>query len=306
MAGGEFRHLLAKREGAQAHGVELVAIRGQQIASLAHTRFGGAEIDNAELAGPAGVANDGLGHELRGGGEFARQPVEVFRVERAVLDILGEAVMGGAAGEKGALGGVRSRQRAVRNGVAVNVAIAAEFLATIEGFGIEHLAAVVNPRIVPLKRVANPVIHADVQIAHDDDRRLQALRQIEGVRRQLKTFFWIAGEQQHMLGVAVRSIGARGDVGLLRACRHAGRGTATLDIEQHQGQLREIGEAEKFRHQRYAGTRGRGESARAVPARADDDADCRQLVLGLNNRHPAFPILVETQAPGMALEGFRQ
>ena len=50
------------------------------------------------------------------------------------------------------------------------------------------------------------------------------------------------------------------------------------------GDFGEIGEAEKFLHQRNARPRSRGEGARAVPAGADHDADRGELVLGLDDR----------------------
>ena len=86
-----------------------------------------------------------------------------------------------------------------------------------------------------------------------------------------------------MLGVAVRGVGAGEHVRLLRARRHAGRGAAALHVEQHGWNFREIGEAEKFLHQRNARPRRRGEGARAVPAGADDDADGGELVLALHD-----------------------
>ena len=94
----------------------------------------------------------------------------------------------------------------------------------------------------------------------------------------------ILGQQQHVLRVAVRRVRARDEVRLLRARRHAGRRAAALHVEQHRRNLGEIGEPEEFLHQRNAGARRRGERARAVPRRADDHADRRQLVLGLHDR----------------------
>ena len=101
--------------------------------------------------------------------------------------------------------------------------------------------------------------------------------------RELEALARILGEQQHVLGVAVRGVGAAEDVGLLRARRHAGRWAGALHVEDHRRDFGEIGEAEELLHQRDAGAGGRGERARAVPGRADHHADRGQLVLGLDD-----------------------
>ena len=110
----------------------------------------------------------------------------------------------------------------------------------------------------------------------------------------------IGREQQHVLGVAVRGIGAGDDVGLLRARRHAGRRAAALDVEQHHRHLGEVGKPQELAHQRDAGP-GRGRKrARAVPAAADGNADGRQLVLGLHDAVKPPAVLGDAQAPGVA------
>ena len=160
-------------------------------------------------------------------------------------------------------------------------------LELVERLGVQHLAAVVHVRVVPGERIGHPVVHADVEIGHDHHRRLQPLGQIEGLRPQREALGRVLREQQHVLGVAVRGIGARQDVGLLRARRHAGRGAAALDVEQHDRHLGEVGKPQELAHQRDAGARRGGERARAVPAAADGNADGRQLVLGLHDADTA-------------------
>ena len=102
--------------------------------------------------------------------------------------------------------------------------------------------------------------------------------------RELEAFVRVFREQQHVLGVAVRGVGAGEDVGLLRARRHAGRRAAALHVDDRDRDLGEIGQADELGHQRDARARGRGERARAVPAGADDHADRGDLVLGLHDR----------------------
>ena len=86
-----------------------------------------------------------------------------------------------------------------------------------------------------------------------------------------------------MLGVAVRRVGARQHIGLLRARGHAGGGAAALYVDQHHGDFREVGEADEFVHQRNAGAGGGGERTRAVPARTDGDAHRGEFVFALND-----------------------
>ncbi len=116
-----------------------------------------------------------------------------------------------------------------------------------------------------------------------DDRRLQPVREIERRDGELEALARIAREQQHVLRVAVRRIGRRQQVGLLRARRHAGRRADALHVEQHGRQLREIREAQELAHQRQAGAARRRERTRAVPRRAEHDADRGELVFGLHD-----------------------
>ncbi len=69
---------------------------------------------------------------------------------------------------------------AVGDAVAVDVEVAAEFAAFLQHLGRHHLAAVVLPGIVPAQRPAQPVVHADVEIEHQEDRGLQPFGEIEG------------------------------------------------------------------------------------------------------------------------------
>jgi hypothetical protein len=70
------------------------------------------------------------------------------------------------------------------------------------------------------------VVHADVEIEHQEDRGLQPLGEIEALRRHLEALGRVFRKQQDVLGVAVRGIGAGDQVALLGAGRHAGRGPA--------------------------------------------------------------------------------
>ena len=77
---------------------------------------------------------------------------------------------------------MRARQRAPGDAIAINILVATEVEAGVELLGAEHLAAVVATGVVPLQGLAQPLVHADVQVGHHEHRRLQALCQIERCR----------------------------------------------------------------------------------------------------------------------------
>ena len=132
---------------------------------------------------------------------------------------------------------------------------------------------------------------------------MQALRQIEGLGTEFKTFRRVFREQQDVTGVAVRRIGARQQVGLLGASRHASRWPAALDIENHRRNFGEKRQPEKFLHQRNTGTRSRGEGARAVPAGTDHHADGSKFILCLDNSHTTGTIGVGAVFAAITGEG---
>ena len=186
---------------------------------------------------------------------------------RRLLGVAREPVAAGAAGKIGAAGGMRAGQRAPGNAVAVDVIVTAKVDAVLELFGSHHLAAIVAALIVPGEGFAQMRIHADVEVEHDEHRRLQALGEIEGGGGEFEDFAGCVGDDEHVFGVAMTGEGGEQDVRLLGARRHARRRPAALDVEHHHGDLGEIGEAEKLLHQRDARSRGRRQGARAVSRR---------------------------------------
>ena len=127
------------------------------------------------------------------------------------------------------------------------------------------------------------------------------------VRRHVEALFRVGGVQAHVPGVAVRGVGGRADVALLRARRHAGGRTDPLHVEHHRRNLGVVGESEELLHQRDAGTGGRGERARAVPVGADHHADGGQFVLGLDHHEILAPGgRIDAQAFAEALERVHQ
>jgi hypothetical protein len=147
------------------------------------------------------------------------------------------------------------------------------------------------------------MVHADIEVEHDEDRRLQPVGEVEGEGAELERFGRILGEQQHVFGVAMGSVGAGDDVALLGAGRHSGRGSCPLHVEQNRRDFREISKTQELRHQRNAGSGSGSERPRAVPGGADDNADRGKLVLALHDGDPAFlAVGINAQATAMAGE----
>ena len=65
-------------------------------------------------------------------------------------------------------------------------------------------------------------IHAEVQVEHDEDDRLQSLGEIERPRGEFEHFVGVVGNEQHVLGVAVGGERAGQEIRLLGPGRHAG------------------------------------------------------------------------------------
>src|SRR6266850_2353510 len=145
---------------------------------------------------------------MAGAVELPQQPLHVVRIGGAFLGVARVAVARRATGEERALARMRARIGAIGDAVAVHVEIAAELLTGVEVGRGHHLAAVVSLGVVPLQRPAQAMVHADVEVEHDEYRRLQPVGEVEGLGAELKGFSGILREHQHVLGVAVRRVGA--------------------------------------------------------------------------------------------------
>ena len=184
-----------EREGAHPHAVERMPARLDHADRFVHRRRGRAVIDHAVFGGLGGVRLQWAWHQVLSGVELADQPLHVVDVRRAFLGIARVAVARGAAGEERALGRMRAGIGAIGDTVAVDVEIAAEFLARFQLLGGHDLAAVVFAVVIPGQRLGQMMVHADVEIEHDEDRRLQPVGEIEGLRAEVEGFRRILGEQ---------------------------------------------------------------------------------------------------------------
>ncbi len=284
--GDETLDRFGEREGAHAHRVDVHAIGLEHVAAPRPSPgWSSRSRSTPKRVFCAAGAHDRLRHQLARGLELAQQALHVVDVVGAGLGVAGVAVLRGAAREVGALGRVRAGIGAERDAVAVDVEVAAEVAAGLEFRGRHHLAAVVGLRVVPGRAARDRRWFMPMSrsvITNTGVCRRSARSSACAVNS--KHSCGSSGQQQHVLGVAVRGVGAGDQVGLLRAGRHAGGRAAALHVDDRDRDLGEVGQADELGHQRHARAGGGGECARAVPAGADDHADRSQLVLGLHDR----------------------
>ena len=146
--------------------------------------------------------------------------------------------------------------------------------AAFEFLGAQHLAAI--HRLVGIgERLGHPEVHAQVEVAEHEDRRLQALGQVEGLPAELEALLHRAGQQADVARVAVAQVVGLEHVALGGAGGQAGARPHALDVPDDAGDLGEVGQAGELGHQRDAGAGGGGHGARARPAGADHHADAR-------------------------------
>ena len=209
--------------------------------------------------------------------------------------VLGFLVVPAAAGKVGRGGMIGAGQRAVADAISVNVLVAGKAAEAVEIFLAQHFAAL-DRLLRILEGVRHPVVHAEIKIGHHEDQGLELLRQIEGIARHGEALLHGTGEQQDVLGVAVGEKRGGENVALRGARGQTGGRTDALDVPDHAGNFRVVGEAGKFCHERNARAGGRGHGARPCPSRAQHHADRGQFVFGLHDGERGFAVGANAEA----------
>ena len=213
--------------------------------------------------------------------ELARQPIEVVDEVVRPLAVVRLLVVAGAAREVGRHAGARAacgrgcrRRRRPCSGPSRRWRASVSASSTLpRSSGLVGI----------LERIGHPGVHAEVEIAHHEDGRLEALGEVEGVLRHLVALGDRRRQQQDVLG-SRRATGRRRRRCPLRgAGRQAGRRADALDVEDHRRHLGVVGQAGELGHQRDARAGGRRHRAGARPRRADHHAERGDLVLGLDD-----------------------
>ena len=187
----------------------------QLVAAFAHGIIRSSAIDEADFRFRVHV-NHRFGDVFPHHFELVRQAIHVVDVVVFAFGILGLLVVAAAAGEIGSLLVFGARQGPVPDAVPIDILIPLETAKPIEILGGEDLAAV-DGSFGIRKRIGHPVVHAQIEIGHDEYRRLELLGEIEGFHRHREALFRRAREQHGVPGVAVGEDGGGQKVALLSA-----------------------------------------------------------------------------------------
>src|SRR5258708_25781088 len=128
------------------------------------------------------------------------------------------------------------RGGAVADAGPVNVMITVEAAEPVQIFLGQNLAAL-DGLLRILKGIGHPVVHAQVEVRHDEYRRLKLFGQIEGILRHGVALFRRTRKKQEVLGVAMSEERGEENVTLRRARGQAGGGTDSLNVPYDSGNL---------------------------------------------------------------------
>ena len=153
---------------------------------------------------------------------------------------------------------------------------------------------------------AGPTIHAQVEVAHTEDGRLESLGVVEGAPSVLEALFNGARDEHDVLCIAVAALVEHGNVGLLRPCRQTRRRANPDHVPKHGGDFCKVGQSDEFLHQRNARPGGGGHASTTGPTGTQDHACCRQFIFGLNHGHVGVSFVVRSKSWNVADDAFRK
>ena len=252
-----------------------------------------------------------VAHHLRLGNqrarrfELVRQTVHVVGVVVGPLAVLRFLVVSAAARKPRRSGMIGSRQGAVADAVAVHILVARETAGPFQVFRGQYLAAVLRLLGI-LERLRHPVVHSEIEVGHDEHRRLQLLGEVESVTRHAEALGHAARQQHGMTRVAVRELGHKLDVALRGARWQSGGRTHALDVPDDAGNFDVVAQSGELRHQRNSWSGSGGHGARSRPSRAQNHADGGEFVFGLHDGKSRFAISTNSVFLHVINEGLHQ
>ena len=86
----------------------------------------------------------------------------------------------------------------------------------------EMLRQIAVQRLSGCQIAAKGLFYHNARLSIGDAMGMQTLGQIKGLGREFEALAGVFGKQQHVFGVAMRSVGTGQQIRLLGACRHAG------------------------------------------------------------------------------------
>ena len=157
------------------------------------------------------------------------------------------------------------------------------------------------PRLIGVvgifERLRHPVVHAEVEVAHHEHRRLQLLGEIEGLTGHGEALAHADGISIGWWVSPCESEAVEADVALRGARRQAGGRPHALDVQDDAGNFDVVAKADELGHQRNARAGGGGHGARARPSRAQRHADGGEFVFRLNDSEGRLAVGVDAVAP---------
>ena len=275
-------------EGPHAQVVRLDPPPGQLLHGLKHSPPAPADRHQPDVR-PFAQPDLGCGQIPGRALDLPPDPRQHIRVRLRVLGVVAVTVVTRSARQEGALW-VHARQRSPRDPVAVHIQVALEGAGCrLELFGGQHLAPVGPVGIVPFELRHDPIVHPDVQVGKDEDRRLEPLGQVERLDREVEALARVRGKDHDVLRVPVGRVGRELDVALLGPRGHPRRWAHPLHVEEDGRHLGVVRQPDEFAHQRQTRPAGGRERARPRPPGSDHHPRGGKFVLGLHDREAVSP-----------------
>ena len=217
----EFVDLAGERIGAQAEivGLDRVFV-AKLIAALGYAPMGSAVGDDSDFR-IRPFENFWTRNEGARGFKLAVEALHVVFVIVGALAVIGFVVVSAAASEVGSGGMLGAGQSAVADAVAIEISVAGEAAEFGEGIFVENFAALDGDGWI-FEGIGHPVVHAKIEIGHDEDERLKLLGEIESFRSHAETLCNRRRNQHDLFRIAVRKKSGSENVSLRSARRQAG------------------------------------------------------------------------------------
>jgi len=134
---------------------------------------------------------------------FFEQTIHVAHISRTIFGIAGVFVTGSTPGEKRTFGRVRAWNGAVSDAIAVGIEITAILRQSFQVPASYTLPKSYFRLSSQVRGGGKVFVHAQIEVDHHDDGRLQAIGQIEGQGLQFETLFGICRENRDVLGISM-------------------------------------------------------------------------------------------------------
>src|SRR5437899_11125383 len=168
-------------------------------------------------------------------------------------------------------------QGPIAHAITIDISVTAKIAPPIEILLAEHFSAF-DWFLRVGEWIRHPVVHAEIEVRHDEDRSLKMFSKVEGVLSHREALFDRARHQYDVLGISVAKNCVRQNVALRRARGQTRRRSNTLNVPNHSRNFRVVSQTCKLGHQRNSRP-GRGShSASSRPTRTHYHTDRGQFI----------------------------